>query len=410
MWFGGSCLEVLADHIQLPVGTLTVFRLTNKQWGDIATSTLWETFETDLLEKQGRSLDTLLESPPGGFLDSVKNLSIRKGFQFTASRKSEVATRLVQLLCALPRDSLHSCTAEYEMDCRTIGLLIKNQTQLHRLSAPTFEGNVPGKGYLANNLEHLTRLTICPSEDEGGYGEWFRHTPMLRHLVIQKPTDNPSEISLKVCSTTPDTALLDLRSLRLQGVHLPPTSKPLTPWLELSSLQDLTLHTCSGMESFLEYLAQEFFSLNKSSLRSLFVVQPRGVQDWEYCLGAIFKFTPTLETLYVSSHRGEYVRIRDLTHVGASLRHLLVEPLANLDIEAEGDQERVYQVQELEELVATCPNLEELGLSLVHLNTGQWHALTPIVIFPSSERESNMKEKQLAKALVRHYTLTLRSS
>ena len=73
---------------------------------------------------------------------------------------TEISCRFVQLLCALPRNSLRAFATTLEFDERTVGLILKTQSQLSKLSFPS---TTLHDKLLTGNLDKLEDLTLLES-------------------------------------------------------------------------------------------------------------------------------------------------------------------------------------------------------------------------------------------------------
>jgi len=109
---------------------------------------------------ESSTIDALLRSDD--ILDMIKELDIdgcnyREGHFSTTT---EISNRFVQLLCALPRNSLRVFTTTLDFDERTVGLILKTQSQLSKLSFPS---TTLHDKLLAGNLDKLEDLTLLES-------------------------------------------------------------------------------------------------------------------------------------------------------------------------------------------------------------------------------------------------------
>jgi hypothetical protein len=356
---------------------------------------LWHTFSTDLHEDvvTRRDIDALLNSAPGGFLDSLKVLHIRKTPRLS---RANMNTRLLYLLGFLPDKCLTKFSAEYEIDSRTLAVLIKRHPHLEELSVPMYDDpgisstGPPVRGYVAGKLSCISSLTIFSSAFQLGYNSWFPHLTSLTTLIVQGRSSGCEHYSWQTARP-----LNKLRNLYLDGLEFSEDSGRLDWWLELSSLEKLTVRGCANMTSFIQDLVISYTCHPQQSLKELSIVSDVDDQ-WIQELNTLLKLISGIERLHVSTSTAEHVEITSITRHGNTLRSLLMDPLNDIHDDRQEDEEsHLYDVEEFALLAEKCPNLEELGTTLVPLFFFNWHYSRPFAWSEGTEisaDESRVKE------------------
>ncbi|KAI4912139.1 uncharacterized protein J4E92_010184 [Alternaria infectoria] len=350
-------------------------RLIDKAWSSVAGTVLWNTFTTNLDE--GSTIDALLRSDD--ILDMIKELDIdgcnygEEPFPTT----TEISSRFVQLLCALPRNSLRAFTTTLDFDERTVGLILKTQSQLSKLSFPS---TTLHDKLLTGNLDKLEDLTLLPQEaDRHADAKCLAFTPVLRRLAIKPKAQDAHNGRPYSWSMPKLEVLLDLRNIEIHSAFIEEQGDCFGGMTNLSSLQSLLLSNCSDMPRTVQCLADEFLKCDKPALNSVIFRQLNGLEgekpfntEIEHFLEAV----PTLETLCITTIKAMRPSIGSICRHGESLRYLHIDHFPNLYEYRglyTGNVER-YTPQELERLVASCPRIEALSLNLVDWDLGDYTA------------------------------------
>ncbi|KAH7411840.1 hypothetical protein DE146DRAFT_750991 [Phaeosphaeria sp. MPI-PUGE-AT-0046c] len=382
----------------MPQKSLKDIRLVNQSWSQVSAALLWHTFASDLSTPVTRDFDALLTSQPGGFLDSVRILHINTA----GSSSSQTETTLLQLLSLLPRGSLQKFTADHAMECRTLGVLIRRQPHLRELSSPIcrFNGNKgpPGKRYVAGNLTGLRVLTIFANNSQEGYDAWFLHSPLLDTLTVSGSLGGGLSI-FKPWSAEPK--LKRLKSLHLDNLSFSASAGALDAWLDLRSLQTLTLRNCTRVGNFLDALATAYtvhsLSPLSSALKSISIYSAKHNQyEWIGELEGLLAIITGLEYLYASASTDQCIDIQSICCQATTLRYLVVEYLSSWDQE-DDDADLIYGDTELQRLSKACSHIEELGLSCPQIDFIEWPPLEPFEWSPVAMQSQH--EKKLAKFL-----------
>jgi hypothetical protein len=189
-----------------------------------------------------------------------------------------------------------------------------------------------------------------------------------------------------------------LRNLYLDNMDLEPDSGRLDRWLELGSLKKLTVRGCDNMGSFLKDMAISYAYHPGQALKELSIMANLDDQ-WVTELEPVLKLVSGIERLYVSMSSAECIRVAPIGRHGASLRLLLMDPLNDTrDDRHVEDGTHLYSVGDLDSLVGRCPNLEEIGISLVPVLFGAWDYQIPFAWSPNTEASAD--ERRLKESLV----------
>jgi len=290
---------------------------------------------------------------------------------------TEISCRFVQLLCALPRNSLRAFATTLEFDERTVGLILKTQSQLSKLSFPS---TTLHDKLLTGNLDKLEDLTLLPQEaDRHADAKCSAFTPVLRRLAIKPKAQDAHNGRPYSWSMPKLEVLLDLRNIEIHSAFIEEQEDCFGGMSNLSSLQSLLLSNCSDMPRTVQCLADEFLKCDKPALNSVIFRQLSVLgrekpfnTEIEYFLEAV----PTLETLCITTIKAIRPSIGSICRHGESLRYLHIDHFPNLHEyrgRYTGNVER-YTPQELERLVASCPHIEALSLNLVDWDLGDYTA------------------------------------
>lgn len=364
----------------------------NKQWSDSAATVLWETFVTDFDETDGRELDTILTSPSSALMKNIRHLHIHRP---RGKRDIQTKTQLTQLLCALTRNQLRSCTLEVALDGRTLGLLISCQKQLEVLNILSIT-EPPSSDYLANNMQKLIELTIrLGSDDRSTYGQWLIHTPNLTTLKLMA---RQGLSPFKIWRASHDDALLKLQTLVLDGLRVPGVSDHIGGFTHLPSLRDLRINNCENL-AFLRNIAEELASCQEQSLKWLEIVQLWGYKDWCQHFDQFLNSFLGLEAIFITVSDGELPPIQSICRHGQTLSCLNVDPLNPTNNRRGPSDAWSYDASDLNKLVENCQNIEELGIDLGSMTSRRGMDMFLVSILSSGTRTQH--GTSLAERLVR---------
>ena len=279
------------------------------------------------------------------------------------------SNRLLQLLCALPRNNLQAFRTNFLLDGCTIGLILKSQAKLSEL---TFPHHVLDDHYLEGNLDKLTDLTLeLHKAVTQVRTNCLAFTTALRSLAIRSTArDAHNGKIISVWSMPKLKRPLSLRNLEICSTTIRNREGSFGGMTDLSKLQSLLLSNCPDIAVTMEYLAKEFLECETSALRSLTVRQTSTTNAEKPChteLQTLLEAVPELETLCVTAIKAKLLPIGTICRHGRSLRYLHVDHFPNLHEYISRPLEKVerYTPQELEKLVSSCPNIEGLSLNLV---------------------------------------------
>ncbi|KAK5172587.1 uncharacterized protein LTR77_002707 [Saxophila tyrrhenica] len=169
--------------------------------------------------------------------------------------------------------STSTVTHEELMELLATGWL----TSLSSLVIPPMMGNVVCElafyGQIIRNLNKIVRVKIEAYETFDGFsngnhgeGQLLSQNPLHTQHSIFQLLSRPSEGSAKVLQSPVQVEFLNLTSQRLNS------GASLSPWIprlfDLLSLQHLSLISCRGTSTMLQYLAQYYTHMRKEDARS----------------------------------------------------------------------------------------------------------------------------------------------
>ncbi|CAO2648641.1 Nn.00g079080.m01.CDS01 [Neocucurbitaria sp. VM-36] len=390
--------------VLLPRSKLKDIRIVNKEWGSIAASLLFSVFNTNLVETRQRRLAAMLVSPAGGLLDSVRELNIVH--QEDGRVPADKDNKILQLLCVLPHNCLSGLSSIVPLHVLVVGLLLRTQTKLRRLSVP-IEYNKqicppPGKRYINGNLQFMESLTIfATGHDEDGYAAWLPDLSALRRLRVSGVNNGtqhkPSFNGWKSLALSPT---LKLNKLYLRSIRLPETPSDIVKCINLPSLQKLFIMSCLNSGPFLAFVAQQLAgSTDTSALKVLRQGRERIEGPLKH-IEDLLKSVSGLESLILDVDGANPLAISSLQSHGTSLKVLLLgfskdrgSRTANMEL-----TDSLYAVKDLTQLVDTCPHLHVLGISLANIDFRGWPAFRSVGISLSPSR-TTPKGLQIAQAL-----------
>jgi len=278
------------------------------------------------------------------------------------------------LLGAFPTISLTKFAADdyLDMKSRTLGLLLKRHSHLQELSACIRDGESKAMGpvgcrYLVGNFDYVTSLTIVMVDDQKGHESWFPRLASLTTLILRgRSTSSSFGSAVTMAKFHPwlsQQRLPKVRSVYLEKLTFEPESGRLDQWLELSCLETLTVRGCKNMATLFRDLAVSFAQHQSSSLTEVSILVDAN-EDWVSTLEPVLKLAPGMERLYVSTSSSASLHLASVACQGKSLLSFVMDP-QNQSGRNIHDAEDFYSVRDIERLIEGCPNLEEVGLSLM---------------------------------------------
>ena len=396
--------RVLANHAQLPGTALKNLRLTNIFWSHSAATVLWHTFSTDFHgDGSRRYMDALLISSAGGIFGSTKRLYISWD---PHNGRSTMNIKLLQLLSALPPKSLtrFALGSNFEIDSRTLGLLLQRQSSIQELSVCVYDGargrssGTTASRYVAGNLHQLSSLTIFSADSQKGYNAWFLHLTSLTSLEVCGRLDG-SKSEFRPWRR-PSLLLQNVQSLDLDNMTFKPLSGKIDQWLRMNTLKKLSVRSCQTTGEFLRELAISFAYHPALSLKELTIVDHSRDSLTADHLEPILKLVLSIQHLYVSTMNSEILHVRTAFRPGASLQSFLMDPLhewkpTNEDL---ANSPHYYHF-DLPNLIESCEDLQELGIHLFPDFFTEWDYDKTFGWFSSGNPGPN--ERILAYILVR---------
>jgi hypothetical protein len=97
------------------------------RWESVATSILFHTFKSDLVETGTRKFDDIWISRAGGILDRIKRMKIKTATNDTLEEQSRNLLRLIRVL---PLGSLTRLHFDSYVDRDVLGVCLRAQSQL----------------------------------------------------------------------------------------------------------------------------------------------------------------------------------------------------------------------------------------------------------------------------------------
>jgi hypothetical protein len=257
----------------------------------------------------------------GGCLGFARELGIRS--QYSHQPMPSVDDALIQVLLALPRDRLRKFEVDDQLHCRTVGLLIKNQTQLKSLSVSIPLGSVPAAAFLQHNLQKLVELKITPG-DIAAHGKWLTHTPELKYLTLQS-LESVEPHTLVDWVLPMGSGPLKLQSLSLKRLKLKCIPGQIGHLTQLSTLEVLSISGCQSVGYFIEQLAKDFSQCDHVGLKTFVISQTRRARNWSRNFENLLKSFSGLDTIYVSAYRINRIAVDAVGQHGGTLRYLHID-------------------------------------------------------------------------------------
>jgi hypothetical protein len=327
---------------------------------------LFQTIEVDLIDLRGRNLDAITDGPLGGFLDSIKNLSITRPIRkLTIQYLRDFRIAFLSLLSALPRDNLISFASASGLDKEAIGVLLRTQSRLREMTIipnPGVRNGLPGPNYVRDSLSELRSLrlglggTNCNPYDR--LGTWFAQLSSLKELNLSGSRTTPDLHIFKGWTLPDGTPLLKLRHLRLRYVAFSTLIESLPKQLHLPSLNGLYIQACSNTSILLEALTAAYMSSEDNTLKDFSHKSVLGNDDMAAIafLGSLKKAEAVVLKSDIAS---EYLPAPNtFAEMGHSLHCL------HISMSSTGNH---YNASEISSLCKTCPNLQVLCLDLVDI-------------------------------------------
>jgi hypothetical protein len=343
-------------------------RLVSRTWACEAAAVLFQTTEVDLVDLRGRSLDAITDGPPGGFLDSIKNLNIARPIRkLTYQDTRDFRIAFLSLLGALPRDNLVSFASASALDREAIGVLLRTQSRLRELTITPNSGarnGLPGLNYVRDSLSELRSLNLgLVGTNFNSYdrlGTWFGHSSSLKKLQLIGSQASPDLHIFKGWTLLSGTPLLKLRHLHLRNVAFSTLIESLPVQLDLPFLKGLYIQACSKTSILLEAFTAAYTTCKDNNLKKFEHRSVLGNDDM-----AAIKFLESLkraEAIILRSNvANEFLPAPDtFAETGHSLHFL------HVSISSTGNH---YSASELNGLCKSCPKLQVLCLDLVDINS-----------------------------------------
>lgn len=190
---------------------------------------------------------------------------------------------------------------------------------------------------------------------------------------------------------------LKLRNLFLTGLSLTVGLRMLARCTDFALLEDIRFSRCTNIESFLKSLASEISTLEQTALDRFEISLVEDETDWMEAVETFLQSSSGLEVLLISCNGPHLLCHRDLECHGDSLTHLHAD-FSNHWAGRWDYSLNVYTIEELQDLVTTCPRLQELGIGIFDYNAPVSPPLTSRNVLPSPK--SNPEVMRFAEALV----------
>lgn len=291
-------------------------------------------------------------------LASVRNLDVWG---------SQEQNRLRPLLDTLSIDQLTRFRCNVVMEAETLKCLLENQRNLRQLMAVHTASGLLDRSCLKDNLHNLTRLHLRVPDSLDGYKFWLEQTPSLKTLELE----SKEQQVLHFWQPPMGSERLSLRSLSLKGFRLPGIPGQLGRMTDLSSLEFLCLNRCEEQSKFLHSLAEEMMPMVEASLQELSIIKKCPTLDgWHTELNFLLSTTHGLQALNVTAADGMLPAAANLRPHGHTLRRLCIGSLEyGSDTNFRDNMELRYTIEQLQELVNECPNVEELCIGYAAIDS-----------------------------------------
>lgn len=357
-------------------------RLVSRAWSLVAAAVLFQTAKLDLIDLRGRNLDAIIDGPAGGFLDSIKNLTIADPKRkLTSQGTVSFRINFLLLIGALPRDNLVLFTSGI-LGREAIGILLRTQSRLRGLEIGLKRDGIPGLSYVRGNLSKLRSLELV-LEGTNPYnhlGTWFGHSYSLTALTIIGMYRLPSLHDFRGWTLPSDTPLLKLRLLRLRNIAFTTLIESLPQQLYLPCLKELYIQACSNTAVLLEAFTAAYMSSEHSNLEIFEQKSMLGTDDM-----AAISFLGSLKTSGAVIPRSDFPS-EYLLGPHDSLHFL------NISNSSTGNR---YNASELNGICRICPNLQVICLDFVEINI----AINDIESFQGFQLSTQHEARELQSAI-----------
>ncbi|KAI7467832.1 hypothetical protein KC357_g6928 [Hortaea werneckii] len=387
-------LALIISYIRAQSGLRNV-SLTCKALYAVAVIPIYRTMTLKLFHVDNRKLLQALV-PENAALSHVRHLVIDP-YTLCLSENTEKVLMTLQLVANfLPRDSLVSFTLDWPIlrEAKThlilqafsiLETLFRRQRQLRTLGIDPCadQAQIRRFGSLSNVTTLQFEISSKPTAQTCGSA--LEHTPSLRNLEIR--------VHLEKCDTAPQRDVMsaglvehifgnflkhdrhvELRALQLRGFELSSASARLATAIDLSRIQSLGLHHCSGMADFLGQM-KPASALRHPALRTLVLVARSGFMGTPSdsndnsdigALNHLLESFTGLENLVVAAPwQGALMPgFKALANHAATLKLLYIDCLPLL---SDADDADDVTASNLHLLLGKCIKLEQIALEMPDL-------------------------------------------
>ena len=179
-------------------------------------------------------------------------------------------------------------------------------------------------------------------------------------------------------------------------------------FLHLPSLKELCIRRCQNSEPLLAFMAQQIKEITEPSALKFFARSCESADGRLEHTEDLLHSVSGLEGIAVNADGADPLSVSCLLSHGQSLQCLLLGFPKDRGPETAANEctDSLYAVNDVEQLVRTCPNLQVLGISLANIVFRGWHALKMVGVSLSG-RGTTPEGRQMAQALVCIYAIVV---
>ncbi|KAI6856016.1 hypothetical protein KC338_g8198 [Hortaea werneckii] len=387
-------LALVISYIRAPQDLRNV-SLTCKALYAVAVVPIYRTMTLRLSRVDNRKLLQALV-PENRALGHVRHLVIDPFTGCLKDNAEDVLMTLQLLANFLPRDSLVSFILDWPIlrEASThlilhassiLETLFRRQRQLRTMRVDPCADQAQIRRF--GNLSNVTSIQfeVSSKTTAEACGAALEHTPSLRNLELRihlekcETADQRDVMSLRLVENVFGNILrhdrqLVLRALQLRGFELSSASTKLATAIDLSRIQSLGLHHCSGMADFLGQMKPAGM-LRQPSLRTLVLVARNGYMGTPSdsndnsdtaALNHLLESFTGLENLVVAAPwQGALMPgFKALANHAATLRLLYIDCLP---LPSDAEDANIVTASNLHLLLGQCIKLEQLALEMPEL-------------------------------------------
>lgn len=182
---------------------------------------------------------------------------------------------------------------------------------------------------------------------------------------------------------TSGSKLGKLQTLHLENLTFMAGSGNIDAWSSLNNLKHLSIRNCKQLRRFLEELDTQDWDTKSTKggwniMDCLSIYQPLA-EAWVTAVDKLLSKIGSLTYLYVSTQSGEQLHLGSVvSYCGHQLRYFVGDFLNSWDEQLHwgGGKSHVYHAKSLTYLAEACTSIEELGLSLISIDSMTWASMS----------------------------------